>query len=86
MAAEGGRFNRRALGDIGNLVAGRGVAEGKTLPHVSKPDARFMFLPLFAVLLNILVCNCTDFSISVSQSALLRVFVEVLIKVLPMYL
>lgn len=37
MAAE--RKNRRALGDIGNLVTVRGV-DGKPLPQVSRPVTR----------------------------------------------
>lgn len=37
MAAE--RKNRRALGDIGNMVTVRGV-DGKPLPQVSRPVTR----------------------------------------------
>lgn len=45
MAAEG--RNRRALGDIGNMVTVRG-AEGKQLPQVSRPLTRGFCAQLLA--------------------------------------
>lgn len=44
MGVENGR-NRRALGDIGNLVTVRGV-EGKPLPQINRPVTRSLSLPL----------------------------------------
>ncbi|KAM3339327.1 G2/mitotic-specific cyclin S13-7 isoform X1 [Capsicum galapagoense] len=49
MAAEG--RNRKALGDIGNLAAGRGV-EGKPLPQVPRPVTRRFCAQLLAAAEN----------------------------------
>ncbi|KAL3841146.1 hypothetical protein ACJIZ3_025737 [Penstemon smallii] len=47
MAAEAERKDRRALGDIGNLVTVRGV-EGKPLPQISRPVTRSFCAQLLA--------------------------------------